>query len=222
MRIPICYLQEEANANGRRGGRLSRTHLLWGAFATTLLLAGCGSQRPIHYYQITYPTSAAAAADAINTTLQVRPFESSNLYLDNKIVYGLGAHEMGTYQEHRWAEPPVEILQDALVRGLRSSGTFRAVYTTGVDTAAPYVLSGRVYDFKEVDDSSIIARLTYEVRLRNRKTGDTVWSSTYSYDQPVSEKTVSSFVDAMDQNVRRSVAEVQAGLLQYFREHPLP
>jgi len=222
MTIPNCYVQQAGNSGRRRREWLPSTTGLLGVIGAAILLVGCGGQRPVHYYQISYPTAAPVPADALNTTLQVRPFEASTLYLDTKIVYGTGAHELGTYQQHRWAEPPIEILQDALVRGLRSAGIFRAVYTTGVDTAAPYVLSGHVYDFKEVDNASIVARLTYEVRLRNRKTGDMVWTYTYSHDEPVSEKTVSSFVEAMDQNVHRSVSEVQAGLLQYFRDHPLP
>jgi ABC-type uncharacterized transport system auxiliary subunit len=181
---------------------------------------GCGAGRPNKYYQLTYPEAVAAAPDAIDTTIMVRPLEASHLYLDDKIVYGFAGPEMGTYQSQRWAAPPVEIMQDSLVRGLRASGRFKAVYTIRSDANGQYVLTGQLYDFKEVDLNPIVARLNYGVLLLNRKTGDTVWNHIYSHDEPASEKTVTAFVEAMNKNVQRSVQEIQAGLEEYFRAHP--
>ena len=198
----------------------------WPAIVLCMLMlaviaTGCGSARPIQYYQLSYPSTAPAPAqDAINTTLLVRPFEASHLYLDSLIVYGFDSPQMGTYQYQRWSEPPVEMLQDALVRGLRSTGRFRAVYTIRSDANGRYILAGHLYDFKEVDGSTIVARLSYEVRLRDRKTGTTVWNHMYNHDEPASEKKVSAIAMAMDKNVQRSVQEVQAGLEEYFRANP--
>jgi ABC-type uncharacterized transport system auxiliary subunit len=199
---------------------------LWSASALSILavvffVAGCGGARPIKYYQLSYPTTAPPpSADAINTTLMVRSFEASHLYLGDQIVYGFDSPEMGVYQTQRWAEPPVEMLQDALVRGLRSTGRFRAVYTIRAETSSQYILAGHLYDFKEVDGSTIVARLNYEVRLRDRKTGTTVWTHMYTHDEPASEKSVAAVATAMDKNVQRSVQEVQAGLEDYFRANP--
>ena len=198
---------------------LGRVFLLLATVAPGL--AGCGGARPIKYYQLTYPSGATVAPDAVNTTLMVRIFEASHLYLDDKIVYGFDSPEMGTYEYQRWAEPPVEILQNALVRGLRSSGRFRAVYTLRADANGQFILTGHLYDFREIDSSSILARLSYEVRLRDHKSNRTVWSSVYTHDEPVADKSIDSFVRAMDKNVQRSVQEVQAGLEEYFRANPV-
>jgi ABC-type uncharacterized transport system auxiliary subunit len=188
--------------------------------ALALGLAACGTARPVKYYQVSYPTKSFVAEDAINVTLMVRPIESSHLYLDDKIVYGFNSPEMGRYEYQRWSEPPAEILQTALVRGLRSTGRFRAVYTLRAAPSERFLLGGYLYDFKEVDGEPMVARLNYEVRLRDRKTGATVWDHTYTHDEPASEMSVKSFVEAMDKNVQRSILEVQAGLEEYFRAHP--
>jgi cholesterol transport system auxiliary component len=184
-------------------------------------LAGCATPKPIKYYQVTYPTKSFVAADAINAALTVRAFEGAPLYLDDKMVYGFDSPEMGTYEYERWVEPPVAILQDALVRGLRSSGRFKAVYTMRADPDARYILSGRLYDFKEVDAATVVARLSYEIHMRDRKTATTVWDHSYSYDEPATEKSVSAYVVAMDKNLQRSVQEVQSSLEEYFRSHPI-
>ena len=194
---------------------------LLGFSALVLAAVGCGAQRPIKYYGLTYPSAPALPLqDAIDAALMVRPLESSPLYLDERIVYGFDSPEMGTYEYQRWVEPPVEILQMSLIRGLRASGRFKGVYTVRAESDGRFILGGYLYDFKEVDANTIVARLNYEVRLRDRKSGTTVWSHGYAHDEPVSEKSVNAFVVAMDKNVRQSVQEVQTGLEEYFRAHP--
>jgi ABC-type uncharacterized transport system auxiliary subunit len=198
----------------------NRCVLLQLALLIVLGVAGCGAPRPIKYYQITYPTTETVAPDALDVTLLVRPFESSHLYLDDRIAYGFESPEMGMYEGQRWAEPPVEILETALVRGLRASGRFRGVYTPRSNANARYLLFGHLYDFKELDSKGMMARLNYEVRLRDRKTDRTLWNHIYSHDEPATEKTMNAFVLAMNKNLERSVQEVQAGLEEYFRSHP--
>jgi ABC-type uncharacterized transport system auxiliary subunit len=196
--------------------------LLAGSLVLTLLFVGCGAPRPIKYYGLTYPTKSTVASDAVNASLMVRPFESSPLYLDNKIVYGFDSPEMGTYEFSRWANSPVEIMQIAFVRGLRSTGRFQAVYTVRSDPNGRFILGGHLYDFKEVDSSSnVLARLTFVVYLRDRKTGRTVWDYSYNHDEPASEKSITAFVEAMNKNLQRSVGEVDAGLQKYFSANPV-
>jgi ABC-type uncharacterized transport system auxiliary subunit len=214
----FCFLNSVLRRHSSPTRRLA---LLAASALVSSALAACGGSRPIKYYQVSYPTKSAVAPDAINTALMVRPFESSHLYLDDKIVYGFDSPEMGTYEYHRWADPPVEMLQYALVRGLRASGRFKSVYTLRADPSGRYILAGHLYDFKEVDGPTIVARLSYDVRLRDRKAGTTVWEHSYSYDEPVAEKTIPAFVVGMDKNIQRSVQEIQSGLDEYFRANPI-
>jgi ABC-type uncharacterized transport system auxiliary subunit len=211
-----------SRVSGNRGANSStkRALALGGLAALSLAFAGCGSQRPIKYYQIAYPTTMATVANPINVALMVRAFDASHLYLDDKMVYGFNTPEMGTYETQRWSEPPVEILQNSIVRGLRSTGQYKAVYTLRADPNARYIIAGQIYDFKEVDGPNMVARLSYEVRLRDRQTGTTVWEHIYNHDEPVTEKSIPAFVEAMDKNLQRSVQEVAGGLDEYFRAHP--
>lgn len=220
MRPPQSTLpQTESSVAGRY--RRNRGPLaIPGIGLLAIALLGCGgARRPIKYYQLTYPSSTAVAQDAIDATIVVRTFEASHLYLDDKIVYGFDSPELGTYEYQRWAETPVEMLQNALVRGLRSSGHFRAVYTLRTDSNPQFILSGHLYDFKEIEGNSLMARLSFEVHLRDRKNSTTVWSHTYTHEEPASEKTIVAFVNAMDKNLQRGLQEVEAGLEEYFRSH---
>jgi ABC-type uncharacterized transport system auxiliary subunit len=63
--------------------------------------------------------------------------------------------------------------------------------------------------------------VTFELEMRDLKSGATVWTHYFSHDEPVSGKDVTDVVAALDRNVQRSVAEVVASLDQYFAAHPV-
>jgi ABC-type uncharacterized transport system auxiliary subunit len=185
-----------------------------------ILLAGCGADRPIKYYQLTYPTPAPASQTPLNVALLVRSFDSLNIYKEDRIVYGWNSNELGTYESQRWVAAPVDLLQSALVRSLRFSGQFRSVLTVRGEGGGDYALTGYLYEFGEVDGANIAARLNFIVRLRDRKTGEVLWTHMYNHDEPATEKSVPAVVVAMDKNVQRGVSEVTAALGEYFQAHP--
>lgn len=183
------------------------------------ILGGCGAARPNKYYQLTIPgDSASAPPPATNgLSLVVGPFVATHLYKEDQIVYSTGAEEIGTYEYQRWAEPPAEMINEVLLRQLRASGQYKAVYTLRSDSHGDYLLRGRLYDFKEMSGtSSIVGRLTAEWELKDLKTGNPVWSHYYTHDEPVASKDVPAVVAALDRNVQRAVTELRAGLDQYF------
>jgi len=184
--------------------------------------SGCGAARPSKYYQLTVPAemTAAAKANPIPVTLQLGLLTGSHLYREDHIVYSSAGQSMGTYEYHRWAEPPTEIIQDVLFRQLRASGRYRAVNMLRSNARGDFVLRGRLYDFKEVEANPAMARVALEYELRDAKTGMTVWSQFYSHDEPVGGKDVSSVVAALDRNVQGIIGQVRGGLDQYFAAHP--
>jgi ABC-type uncharacterized transport system auxiliary subunit len=186
------------------------------------LTAGCGAARPSKYYQLTVPGDLAPAANPnpLPITLLVGRMTGSALYREDQIVYSSGGQSMGTYEYHRWAEPPTEMIAEILLRQLRASGQYRGVYTLRSDVHGDFLLHGRLYDFKEVSGSSEAARVTMELELRNIKAGTTVWTHFYTHDEPASGKDVSAVVAALDKNVQQGIAECRASLDQYFEAHP--
>jgi ABC-type uncharacterized transport system auxiliary subunit len=188
--------------------------------ALAILLTGCGSPKPIRYYEISYPPVGQAKMPSLNVTLLVRSFTTSHLYREDRIVYGTDSRQMGTYMNERWSEPPSEMLQYALVRELRSSGQFRMVTALRSDVSGDFILTGHLYDFKEVSGNALIARISFDAELRDLKAGKSIWTYTYSHDEPVNGKGVGAVVEAMDKNVQRAVQEVEAGVQQALEAYP--
>ncbi len=189
--------------------------------AFALLLVGCGHMQPVKYYEISYPAVGPAKQEPLNATLLVRAFATSHLYREDRIVYGSDSEQMGTYQNERWSEPPAEMLQNALVRELRSTGRFRTVTALRSDSSGDFILTGHLYDFKEVSGNGIVARISFDVELRDLKAGKTVWTYTYNHDEPSNGKDVAAVVAAMDRNVQRSAQEVEAGIQQALVAYPM-
>jgi ABC-type uncharacterized transport system auxiliary subunit len=191
------------------------------AMAIAGSLSGCGATRPTQYYQLSVPADVHhAEANSSGISLALGPLVASHLYREDRIVFSSGPQQMGTYEFQRWTEPPAEMIEEVLLRELRSSGRYREVFTQRSSSNADYVLRGRLYDFKEVSGSPLQARVTVEFELKNMKSGSTVWSHYYNHDEPVNGKDVPAMVAALDRNVQRGVSEVKASLEQYFSSLP--
>jgi ABC-type uncharacterized transport system auxiliary subunit len=197
--------------------------LMTAAALVTSWVSGCGATRSSKYYQLSVPPEAAPVErpEAVPATLLIGTFFTSHLYREDRIVFGNGPEEMGTYEYQRWAEPPTEMIEEVLLRELRASGHYRAVRVRRSNMSGDFAIRGRLYDFKEVEGNPISARLTMELEMRDLKSGATVWSHYYTHDEPASKKDVAAIVTALDQNVQLAVKEMVSSLDQYFAEHPV-
>jgi ABC-type uncharacterized transport system auxiliary subunit len=182
------------------------------------ILNGCGAARPSKFYQLTPPSDKTSGADPapFPVTLLLGPITTSHLYRDDHIVYTSNGEAMGTYEYQRWAEPPSEMISDVLLRELQDSERYQHVYSLRSDSHGDYVLSGRLYDFREISGDGLAARVAFEFELRDSKTGATVWSRSYSHDEPVSRRDVTGVVAALNRNVQSGLSEVLEGLDKYF------
>ena len=208
--------------NEQSGGSAGTAHIA-AILLIVWLFSGCASTRPAKYYQLTVPAEAGAVekVDAVPVTLLVGGLMTSHLYREDRIVYGNGPEQLGTYEFQRWAEPPTEMIQEVLLRELRATGHYRAVHVRRSNMPGDFAIRGHLYDFKEVDGSPTSTRVTLELEMRELKTGATVWNHYYTHDEPASGKDVPAVVAALDKNVQRGVKEVVESLDQYFASHPV-
>ena len=185
--------------------------------ALCALGSACVSPKPIRYYRIDLPsTTTPAAGTAYPVTIAVGTIECPPIMKDGRILYQVGAHEVGAYEYHRWVETPDRMIQSSLVRLLRSSGKYPSVDVQRSNTKADYIVAGRIYEFSEIDKPEIHTRVSLEIELRDVKTGRIVWSRLYTREDPVRGKEVPDVVSSLDQNLKQGLSEIVAGLDQYF------
>ena len=180
------------------------------------LVTACVSPKPIKYYRIDIPVSQPSAGATSRVTLAVGNIECPPIMRDGRILYQVGEHEVGAYEYHRWVESPDRVVQNSLVRLLRSSGRYSSVDIQRSGVTADYIVGGKIYEFSEIDKPEIHTRVSIEIELRDAKTGRIVWTRLYTREEPVSGKEVANVVDSLDQNLRRGLSEIVAGLHQYL------
>jgi ABC-type uncharacterized transport system auxiliary subunit len=183
--------------------------------------AACGAPRPVKYYVIDMPsTSAVSAATPIPITLLVARVTASHLYHDDRLVYGSGPVQLGTYEYDRWAESPADMVQRLLISTLRSTGQYAAVARVSSNVRGDYVLRGQLNEMYGVDQPALVARFSLQLELYDPQGRATIWNQTYTHDEPVQGKTVPAIVEAMDRNVAAGMQQLSTGLSQYFAAHP--
>ena len=193
--------------------RLSQILLV---LVTAALASSCGAARPSKYYALDLPAVAPATGGPYPVALLVGRISAPHLYRDERVVYRTGEVQIGTYEYHRWAEPPTDMLETMLVRSLRASGKYQTVQRLASNTRGDYILRGRLHRLEEVAGPPMLARVTFELELYDQKTGTTVWTHYYSSDEPVNGKEVPDVVQAINRNVQRGLAESLADLDRYF------
>jgi ABC-type uncharacterized transport system auxiliary subunit len=207
--------------------KFTRRYLQSGACAGFFLLiaaglSSCGAPRPVRYYQLEPPALAPAPSTEAPypVTILLGPMTASSLYREDRIVYGTESEGMGIYEYQRWVEPPTEMIREILLRELRGSRRFSEVYPLRSVIHGDYLLRGRLYDFKEISgNSGVVARVTFELELRDNKTFKTVWGFSYHQDEPVTGKDAASVVAALDKNIGHGTQEAIAGIEQYFAQN---
>jgi ABC-type uncharacterized transport system auxiliary subunit len=202
---------------------LSRRMQISGLLMLAILTTGCGAARPVKYYVLDVsPAPANSASAQIPVTLLVGRIVASHLYHDDRLVYGSGPVQLGTYEYDRWAEAPADMIQDMMVTILRSSGQFRSVSKVTSNVRGEYVVRGHLYAMYGVDQPELVARFTLQLELFDPNSRTTVWSQIYTHDEPVAAKTVPAIVEAMDKNVTAGLQQLSGGITQYFASHPPP
>jgi ABC-type uncharacterized transport system auxiliary subunit len=195
------------------------------AFILFLLLAGifpgCGAPPPIRYYVLDIaPAPASSPSAQYPVTLVVGRIASSGLYRDNRLVYGVGAVQLGTYEYQRWAASPDDMIAEALVSSLRSTGQYRSVVRVSSNVRGDYIIRGQLYGLYEVDKPELAARVSLQLELFDPKTRSTLWSDTYTHDEPAHDEKMPDIVEAFDRNVGAGMKQLTANLGQYFASHP--
>jgi len=220
--MKVCNLNKMPGS-GPKFPRISARAGYFAVFSLMVgLLTGCGAVRPVKYYQLTVPTDAGdiEKPGAVPVRLLLGGLTTSHLYREDRIVFGNGPEQLGTYEFQRWAEPPAEMIQEILLRELRATGHYRAVHVRRSNVTGDFAIRGRLYDFKELEGGSLSTRVTMEFEMRDLKSGATVWNHYYTHDEPARGKEVPAIVAALDSNVQRGVKEVVDSLEQYFAAHP--
>ena len=186
------------------------------AWASALLMAGCGGKilNP-HYYVLEFPPAPAASEASLRSpwTVAVRRFDSPPYLRQGRLVYRQAPAEIGYYEYHRWAEDPATMVTSAVMDSLGSAHVFAFVKPYNGQGREDYLLSGRIEQLEEIDSSGgvrVTARLSAD--LVDLHTGAMVWTGEAGETLRVETRNVDSLVVEMSHAVQKSIDRLVASL----------
>jgi ABC-type uncharacterized transport system auxiliary subunit len=175
--------------------------------AICLAAASCVSSKPAQYYTIGPPPGAINQGRPDGPVIVVADIPTPVGLQDGRIRYRIEPNEVGAYEYHRWTERPGTMVRNSLVRALRASGKYQRVLESSSGAGGDYLVTGKLYEFDEVDRGTIQTKVSLQLNLIDKKTGRHVWDHLFEREEPVAAKSVKDVVASLDRNLQQIVGD---------------
>jgi len=198
-----------------RPGRLTmRPWLL--ALLAVLLVACLGCGKPpmlVNQYMLEYPAPMVGGKVKIPAAVRVELFSVAQAFNTNAMVYQPQPFQSQSYNYSRWRANPGNLVTDYLIRDLRESGLFKAVF--GADSSAEYRfrLEGGVVEFQEVDaadgwKASLALTVTLLDTTQEELPRRVIFQKNYRVQEPLPEKTPQGLAQGMSRAMEQVSARI--------------
>ena len=125
-------------------------------FVILLVVVGClGKQLSIprtDYYTLEYDPNKFENLKPLSIVIRIDRFSVAPLYNTNKIIYKTKRFKQNAYNYHKWHANPGDMVTYFLLRDMKQSSLFKAIFEPGVRFSPSHVISGTVDEFFEQDE----------------------------------------------------------------------
>ena len=199
-----------------RPGRLTIRPWLLALLAALLVacLGGCGKPPVlVNQYILEYPAPVVGRKGKIPAAVKVELFSVAQTFNTHAMVYQPQPFQSQSYNYSRWRANPGYLVTDYLIRDLRESGLFKAVF--GPDSSGEYLfkLEGGGADFQELDAADgWKASLALTVTLLDTNEEElprrVVFQKNYRVLEPLPEKTPQGLAQGMSRAMEQVSAQI--------------
>jgi ABC-type uncharacterized transport system auxiliary subunit len=175
-------------------------------------LSGCPNfQKParhVEQYTLEYPPPEMAGAPLAKASLKVERFAENAAFNTSAMIYRPGPFKLDAYQYHRWRVHPADMVGDYLLRDLRKSALFGAVFSHLEPEEGRFVLQGGVEEFLETEEENRRqAVLTLSVALLDSSAKNLperiLFQKRYRFQEPLEEKSPRELAKGLSQAARK-------------------
>ncbi len=191
---------------------------------TALLFAGCGKPPVmINKYILEYPSPEFPRRPQVQEAVKVDLFSVAQAINTTDMIYRPRPFQNEAYRYHRWRVNPGHLVTDFLLRDLRSSGLFQAIFNYDSAAKSRFVVEGGVEEFLEVDEGEswqgvLAVNVTLLDTTQEEITRRIVFQKNYRVIEPFVDKTPRGLADALSRAMQRLSAEVIADLYSQARK----
>jgi len=191
-----------------------------------LLISACtpgrSPGRAFENYTLEYTSPAFEGLPPSNALLRVHRFSAAQTFNSTAMLYRSGPSRLNAHTYHRWKAPPPDMVTDLILRDLRRSSLFKAVFSEYDETDASYLVQGLVEEFLEIEEKgNRKALLSLDITLLDRSqrepAKEVVFQKRYHALEPLEDTTPGAFARgmsrAMEQLSRRITSDIYGAVI---------
>ena len=167
----------------------------------------------VEQYALEYPPPSVQSLSPMDEVIRLERFSVAQIFNHVKMVYRQKPTHYNDYAYRRWRANPGDMVGDSLLRDLRAAGIFKSVFSYRDMENTPFILKGGVGEFYESDEKdgrkAILSVHIAVIDTTSRElTKQIVFQKNYRFEEPVAEKTVQGFAQAMSRAVEKLSGQV--------------
>ncbi len=191
-----------------------------GVVAMLLFAIGCSAKAPLQdqFYRLEPVVKIEPKNQVLTTgTILVTQLSARGFAGGTRIVFRDNRDQLQVqrYRYRLWAQPPVTMIQDAIVQALRAKHVAEYVITPAERANASWILSGTLFRIEYLREANQV-NIELELGLINAQNRKTIFQRRYSQIQTVDGASmahvVAAFNDALAQMIGVSVNDLTAVL----------
>ena len=179
--------------------------------ALLLIIIGCaGSGKPkyeIESYLMNYSAPSWDKPYKLNTSVKFNRFSIAAAYNSANMIFRKDSYSLDTFNYSRWAVNPADMIADSLLRDMRESGFFRAVFSRHDTNEGRFLISGGIEEFSldmSKGDKTAVIRISISLKdTREKETGKSImFQKKYLREEPLPESSPRGYCQAASQAMR--------------------
>jgi ABC-type uncharacterized transport system auxiliary subunit len=186
-------------------------------FLPILTFAACAHVRYPTNYVLNFPppSPSSAAPHDMRGALAIQEFQCPQYLCEGRIVYRSSPEEIGSYEFHRWAMNPRDMITQSVADRIRSEALFHSVVLKGTGVEPAYVLKGNIERLEEVDEGRDVRVVcTISAELLDTQTKSIIWTHTASETVAVRDRKVAGVVSSLSTAARMAVDNLVKSLAE--------
>ncbi len=188
-----------------------------------ILISGCSfgakTAYQVNQYTLEYPSPVLKETAQIKELIKVERVSVAHAFDTSAIVYRDGPNLRNIDPYNRWRTKPGDMVTDFLIRDLRHSGLFRAVFSYDGNEETRYLLEGHVNEFLESREKDglkavLSLNITFFNLSKKETTEKVVFQRDYRYTEPLERETYGGLAQAMSKAMEKFSRQMMMDLYQ--------
>lgn len=177
--------------------RKQTVSICFALIVSALVSAGCAGSgsRPqynVESYLLNYSAPSREKPERLAASLKFNRFSIAAAYNTVDMIFRTDAYSIDTFNYSRWAVNPADMIADGLLRDLRASGLFQAVFSRHDADEGRFILSGGIEEFYlRTDKTGKTAVIGITLSIKDSREKDTgkkmMFQKKYIREDPLQE-----------------------------------